>query len=245
MSVHFIYDVSRDCALLEAEKTFSNLYDLICAHGETEAAAWLEGDEEKSLTFNQLKRQVDNWSVALAEVFGTEGRVCISLDSCKEWFTLFWGLLRSGHDILTIDASMSEDKVEKLMAECNCRAIVSGRSHRLSPDIRQALVSDFIDCPEIESYTPVWGKDVALCTSGTISDSRIFVYDEETICYLALFTRKIHNENRLLIDDCRFRTLAFLPFHHIFGFTIFIWSHFLGYTFVYLKDRSPLTKFLF
>lgn len=241
MSVHFIYDVSRDCALLEAEKTFRNLYDLICAHGDVEAAVWLEGDEEKSLIFNQLKQRTDNWSVALSKVFGTEGRVCISLDSCKEWFPLFWGLIRSGHDILALDASMPDDKVEKLMTECNCKAIVSGRRHRLSPDIRQALISDFIDSPEVGSYTPVWGHDVALCTSGTISDSRIFVYDEETICYLALFTRKIHNENRLLIDDRCFRTLAFLPFHHVFGFTIFIWSHFLGYTFVYLKDRSPLT----
>ena len=241
MSASFTYDIVRDCALLEKEKTFRNLYDLICAHGDVKAAVWLEGDEEKSLTFNQLKQQADNWSVALSKVFGTEGRVCISLDSCKEWFPLFWGLIRSGHDILALDASMPDDKVEKLMTECNCKAIVSGRRHRLSPDIRQALISDFIDSPEVGSYTPVWGHDVALCTSGTISDSRIFVYDEETICYLALFTRKIHNENRLLIDDRCFRTLAFLPFHHVFGFTIFIWSHFLGYTFVYLKDRSPLT----
>lgn len=241
MPALFTYDVSRDCALLEAEKTFKKLYELVCAHGETEAAVWLEGDEEKSLTFSDLKRQADNWSVALAKVFGNEGRVCISLDSCKEWFPLFWGLLRSGHDILALDASMPDDKVEKLMAECNCRAIVSGRNHRLSPDIRQALVSDFINCPEVDNYTPVWGHDVALCTSGTTSGGRIFVYDEETICYLTLFTRKIHDDNRLLIDDCCLRTLAFLPFHHIFGFTIFIWSHFLGFTLIFLKDRSPLT----
>ena len=242
MSASFTYDIVRDCALLEKEKTFRNLYELICAHGDVKAAVWLEGDEEKSLTFNQLKQQADNWAVALAKVFGTEGRVCISLDSCKEWFPLFWGLVRSGHDILTLDASLPDDKAEKLMAECNCKAIVSGKRHKFSPDIKQALVSDFINSPNVDGYTPIWGHDIALCTSGTTSDSRIFVYNEETICYLALFSRKVHDENRLLIDDCCFRTLAFLPFHHVLGFAaIFIWSHFLGDTMVYLKDRSPLT----
>lgn len=241
MPASFIYDINRDCALLEAEKTFRKLYELICAHEETEAEVWLEGDEEKSLTFNQLKRQTDNWSAALAKVFGIEGRVCISLDSCKEWFPLFWGLVRSGHDILTLDASMPDDKVAKLMSECNCKAIVSGKRHCLPPDIKQALVSDFTDSPEVDGYTPVWGHDIALCTSGTTSDSRIFVYDEEPICYLALFSRKIHNDNRLLIDDRCLRTTAFLPFHHVFGFTIFIWSYFLGFTLVFLKDRSLLT----
>ena len=242
MSETFTYDIVRDCALLEKEKTFRNLYKLICAHGDVPAAMWLEGDTEKSLTFNQLKHLADNWAARLEQLLGTEGRVCISLDSCKEWFPLFWGLVRSGHDILTLDASMQDDKVLKIMEECGCRSIVSARYHKLPSDYRQILVSDLVDSPDVDSYKEKWGHDIALCTSGTTSDSRIFVYNEETICYLALFSKKVHNENRLLIDDCCFKTLAFRPFHHVLGFAaIFIWSHFLGDTMVYLKDRSPLT----
>ena len=238
----FTYDIVRDCALLEKEKTFKNLYGLICAHGDVKAAMWLEGDEEKSLTFNELHQMTNNWAARLETIFGNSGRVCISLDSCKEWFPLFWGLVRSGHDVLSLDASLPDKRVEEMMAECGCRCIVSGKRHDLSPDITQCTVSELIDSPEVSSYQEKWGHDIALCTSGTTSDSRIFVYDEETICYLALFSKKVHNENRLLIDDCCFKTLAFLPFHHVLGFAaIFIWSHFLGDTMVYLKDRSPLT----
>ena len=242
MAASFTYDIVRDCALLEKEKTFRNLYELICAHGDIKAALWLEGDEEKSLTFNELKHITDNWAANLAGIFGTEGRICISLDSCKEWFPLFWGLVRSGHDVLTLDASMPDEKAEQLMKECGCKGIVSGKFHKFSPDIKQILVSSLVNSPEVGSYEVKWGHNIALCTSGTTSDSRIFLYDEATICYLALFSKKVHNENRLLIDDCCFRTLAFLPFHHVLGFAaIFIWSHFLGDTMVYLKDRSPLT----
>lgn len=242
MSANFKYDIVRDCALLEKERTFKNLYGLICAHGDVKAAMWLEGDEEKSLTFNELSKLADNWAAALSKIFGNEGRICISLDSCKEWFPLFWGLVRSGHDVLTLDAAMPDDKVGKMMQDCGCTGIVSAKRHKLDSRYKQVLVSDLVNSPDVDSYEEIWGHDVALCTSGTTSDSRIFVYNEETICYLALFSKKVRLENRLLIDDCCFKTLAFLPFHHVLGFAaIFIWSHFLGDTMVYLKDRAPLT----
>ena len=238
----FTYDILRDCALLEKEKTFRNLYELICAHGDVDAAAWLEDGEVKSLTFNQLKQQADDWAVLLSNAFGTEGRVCIAVDSCKDWFPLFWGLVRSGHDILTVNAGFSDDRILSLMEQCGCTKIVSATPRTFPDSVKLCLLEDFMDAPRVESYEPVWGHDIALCTSGTTADSRMFVYDEETICYLALFSAKVHNENRNLIDDCCFRTMAFLPFHHILGFAaIFIWSHFLGDTMVYLKDRSPLT----
>ena len=242
MPVSFTYDILRDCGYLAKDKTFSNLYKLICAHGDIDAAAWLEKDVEKSLTFNQLAQQCDNYAANLQKLFGTEGRICISLDSSKEWFPLFWGLVRSGHDVLTLDASMADDKAGKLMEETKCIGIVSAKPHQLDEKYKQVNIKELIASPEVKDYTPIWGHNIALCTSGTTSDSRIFLYNEETICYLALFSAKVYLENHLLIDNECFRTLAFLPFHHILGFAaIFIWSHFLGDTTVYLKDRSPLT----
>ena len=236
------YDVLRDCALLEKDKSFENLYKLICAHGEIFAAMWLEGNERCFLTFNQQKQLADNYAAVLSKIFGKEGRVCISLDACKEWFPLFWGLMRSGHDVLAIDPSMSDDKAENMMKQTNCTDIVCGRRRNLGPGYKQILVSDLANSPVVTDYKPLWGKNVSLCTSGTMSESRIFVYNEETICYLALFSAKVFKENHRLIDNLPFRTLAFLPFHHVLGFAgIFIWSHFLGYTTVYLKDRSPQT----
>lgn len=238
----FKYDIVRDCALLDKEKTFSNLYDLICAHGNIKASVWLENGVEKFYTFDDLKALTDNYASFLAEKFGTEGRVCISLDSCKEWFPLFWGLVRSGHDVLALDASMSDDKMLPLLEQAGCKKVVSAKSHKLDSSYEQLLLSELTDLKTVNGYKPIWGHNIAICTSGTTASSRMFLYDEETICHLAMFSKKVHDENRLLIDDMNFRTLAFLPFHHILGFAaIFIWSHFLGDTMVYLKDRSPQT----
>lgn len=268
------YDVERDCELLSQQKTFANLYKLICAHGSIPAAVWLEGEKEKFLSFNQQAYICDAWALEFQARFGTTGRIAISLDSCKEWFPLFWGLVRSGHDVLLLDASMADEKAAVLMSQAGCKGIVSARLHDISPDYVQVLVSDIVvqtaqvleSLPdELDSlarldylaareegdeapvarelnYVPIWGHDVALCTSGTTSDSRLFIYDEETLCELACFSSAVFRKNHLLIDNVAFRTLAFLPFHHVLGFAgIFIWSHFLGYSTVYLKDRSPVT----
>lgn len=238
----FKYDIVRDCALLEKEKTFSNLFKLICAHGDIKGALWLEGDAEKSLTFNELKEWSDDWAVKLQRIFGNDGRICIALDSCKEWFPLFWGLVRTGHDVLTVDASFPDEKIEKMMSESCCDGIVSAKRRSIDPKYSQATVRELYEAPSGDGFKEKWGHSIALCTSGTTSESRIFVYNEDTICYLALFSAKVRKENTLLIDDETFRTLAFLPFHHVLGFAaIFIWSHFLGDTMVYLKDRAPLT----
>ena len=236
------YDVLRDCSLLEKDCSFANLYSLICSHGSSDAAMWIENGSIRTLTYDQLSSLADNYASVLAERFPAGSRVCISMDSRKEWFPLFWGLVRSGHDILTVDAAASDAKFLSLMDQCGCCGAVCDRRRNLPEGYDLMTIAELADAPAVSGYKPVWGHDLAICTSGTTSDSRVFVYDEETICHIALFSRKVYNDNKLLIDDRCFRTLAFLPFHHILGFSaIFIWSHFLGHTTVYLKDRSPRT----
>lgn len=236
------YDVLKNCSRLAEDKSFKNLYSIICAHGSAEAAVWLEGDSPRSMTFNQLAQLTDNYAAVLTKVFGQKGRVCISVDACKEWFPLFWGLIRSGHDVLAVDAAMSDEKVAALMDQAAAEYIVTSRARKLAKGYTQIFLSDLAKAPEVKNYVPVWGHDIALCTSGTTSESRVFVYDEEAVCCHALFSEKVYKDNKNLIDDKPFRTLAFLPFHHVLGFSaIFIWSNFLGYTTIFLKDRAPQT----
>ena len=236
------YDIVGNCAELAKDKTFSNLYKLICSHGNTYAAFWIENGERLHASFDELAQKADDWGAAIAAKIGTGGRVAISLDACKEWFPLFWGLVRTGHDTLLLDASMSDEKAAATMDRCNCTVIISGKRRLLPAKYRTLEVKEFYNAPKAKNFQAVWGHDIALCTSGTTAESNIFVYDEETICEIALFSEKVFHENKLLIDNTNFRTLAFLPFHHILGFAgIFIWSHFLGYTTVYLKDRAPQT----
>ena len=240
------YDLLGNCALLQKDKTFENLYSLISNRGEVWAAMYLEDGERKCVSFNQQSEQTDVWTAFLSRHFAGEGRVAISLDTCRDWFPLFWGLVRSGHDTLLLDPSFSDEKTAAMMKGCGCNAIVCGRRRNIPQGVRQLDIARLrelpLSIPEEEKVHPVWGSNIAICTSGTTSDSNIFLYDQKTICEIALFSSDVYKKNKLLIDNTAFRTLAFLPFHHVLGFTgVFIWSSFLGYTTVYLKDRAPQT----
>lgn len=238
----FDYDVLRDCYLLEQSLTFENLYRISSNHGNIKAAVWLEDETEHFLTYRQMAVKADAYAAYFREAFGSDGRVCISVDTCKEWFPLFWGLIRSGHDIIDIDASLSNEKLTHLMDQAGCSMLVSAHKKSLGTGYKQIILDELENAPEVEDYKPVWGHNIAICTSGTTSESRIFVYNEEAICRIALFSKKVYKENPIPIVCKNTRSLAFLPFHHILGFSSnFIWCHFLGYTLVYIKDRAPQT----
>lgn len=240
------YNVVEKCASLAKNKTFENIYSLICQYGDACAGMYLEEGERNTFTFNEQAERTDVWTLFLASYFPRKERVAISLDTCKEWFPLFWGLTRSGHDTLLLDPSFDDEKTARMMQEANCRYIVCAHQRTLPDGFRQLGINELRTLPDKlepgRKCTPVWGHSVALCTSGTTSDSHVYVYKEESICEVALFSEKLFKENRLLIDNMPFRTLAFLPFHHVLGFAVvFIWSSFLGYTTVYLKNRAPQT----
>ena len=91
-------------------------------------------------------------------------------------------------------------------------------------------------------FKPVFADKVALCTSGTTATSRIFVYDGHAVSQQVLSSELLYKANRQVVNDGNRRSLAFLPFHHVFGFMVcMMWVSFLGYANVFLKDRSPQT----
>lgn len=237
------FNVEQNCAQLEKSKTFENLYSIICNHGDAWAAMYIENGERKEMTFTRQAAITDLWTCFLADYFLPKERVAISLDTCRDWFPLFWGLTRSGHDTLLLDPSFNDEKTVSLMKQANCKAIVSGRKRILPDGFQQLDINTLRNLQESEvQCNPVWASNIALCTSGTTSDSQIFVYNQETICEIALFSRFVFHQNKFLIDNCQFRTLAFLPFHHVLGFAaVFVWSPFVGYATVYLNDRAPQT----
>jgi len=238
----FEYNVLRDCQRLEKSLTFENLYNISIEHNGINAASWLENDTEKSYSYNHLANLTDSYASFFVQKFGKEGRVCISVDTCKEWFPIFWGLIRSGHNVINIDASLPNDKLAHLMEQAGCDKLVTIHYRDIDSKYTQLLLSEIPETPVQTKYVPIWAENVAICTSGTISDSRIFVYDQAAICRIALFSRNVFLQNPFPVVSRNYRSLAFLPYHHILGFAAaFIWVHFLGYTIVYLKDRAPQT----
>ncbi|HNZ63373.1 MAG TPA: aminotransferase class I/II-fold pyridoxal phosphate-dependent enzyme, partial [Bacillota bacterium] len=88
---------------------------------------------------------------------------------------------------------------------------------------------------------PDWSGHITLCTSGTTGMSRCFVHDNFGIAeqFKSLF-RLTEDSDRWIRDDVREKVLAFIPWHHIFGFFVcFILPQVLGSTMVIPMKPSP------
>ncbi len=240
------YALEHNCALLEQSKTLETLFRLTCGHGDADAALFLENGEEKRWSYRQYEAMTRQYAACLRRAFPEEGYIAISVDTCKEWFSLFWGVILSGHNALLIDAACADDTALRLLREADCHAIVTQRRRSLSETVQTldfAVLAEQAAAEPEDGFRPgAFGQCVALCTSGTTGQSRVFVYDGEAIAEQVLNSKLIYEENRRIVEEANRRSLAFLPFHHVLGFMVdLLWCSFLGYANIYLKDRTPKT----
>lgn len=230
---------------LQQNMTLENLFSIICSNPDKVAARYLEGDEEKAITYAQYKEK----AMAMAQYINnilpveSEGKfIALQLDTCPDWFSVFWGIIASGHQALLLDFALNDKMTAYMLGQAGAVSIIGSKKRALPDCYTQITLDEMKAAPAAPAFRPVFGTMVALCTSGTTSTSRIFVYNETAICNQVLNSELLYRSNKRIINDKPNRNLAFLPFHHIFGFMVCIqWIHFIGYENVYLRDRSPKT----
>lgn len=237
-----MHDVSRRSAMLAQSKTLKRLFELTCEYGGEPAALWLEDGNERQYTFWDYRRLSDDYAAYIAAHAPKGGYVGIALDTCKEWFPTFWGVIRSGHQALLLDASLPDERMRRLMDEAGCSTIITAGRRNLGAGVAQLLAGELFAAPRVLNFQPRYGDSVALCTSGTTGQSRVFVYSGEALAEQVLSSRLIYRENRRLVANANRRSLVFLPFHHVLGFVVnLLWCGFLGYANIYPADRRPET----
>ncbi len=236
------YDALGVSARLEADKTLDTLFSVLREYGDVPAACWLKGEQECSWTFAEMTRRADDYAACLFSLSPERGWLGIAVDTCVEWPALYWGAIRSGHNVLLLDASAPDPVLQSLLDESGCRMIITKKPRALSGDCRQIDFRTVAEAPRTIGYQPVWGEYTAICTSGTTGRSRIFAYSGEALCEQALNSTQIYKANHRIIDNENRRFLAFLPFHHVMGFMAnVIWGGFMGMTNLFLADRTPNT----
>ena len=227
---------------LQADPSLSTLFEILRGYGEIPAAMWLKGGQECSLTFAEMTRRADDYAACLYSLAPEGGWMALAVDTCVEWPGIFWGMLRSGHNVLLLDASASDSVLQGLLDEAGCRLIITKKPRALAGNCRQIDFRTVAEAPRVIGYTPVWGEYVAMCTSGTTGRSRVFAYSGETLIQQTLNSSQIYRENKRIIGDENRRFLAFLPFHHVLGFMAnVIWGGAMGMTNLFLSDRTPAT----
>ena len=234
------YDVKAVTDRLRTDKSLNTLFSVMRDYDQEIAARWMDREEERSMTFAELASRADRCAACLYSLAPEDSWIAISVDTCPEWPVLFWGIMRSGHNALLLDASAPDSMIQGLMEEAGCRIIICRKPRKLPAGFRQIDFQRALDAPQGSGFQPVWGSWAAMCTSGTTGKSRVFAYSGAALCEQALNSELILRENSRVIANENRRFLAFLPFHHVLGFMAnVIWGGFMGMTNIYLPDRTP------
>jgi len=204
---------------------------------------WLEDGEVKTLSYNDYIRMTMNYTAYIRGHIHAEpgSYVAISMDTCKEWFPAFWGVIQAGYNALLIDANLPDDLFLYLIHQAGVKAVISTAKRTLGKSIAFIDANELFNAPEAEAAEPEhWGNHVALCTSGTTGTSRIFDYNGQAVVEQVLSSELLSHSIPRGAANKNYRSFAFLPYHHVFGFfTNLMWIGFLGYCDIYPLNRTP------
>ena len=203
----------------------------------------LKNGEIHTLSYADYIRLTRNYAAYLHKHIDAEpdSYVVISIDTCKEWFPTFWGIIQAGYNALLVDVNLPDEMVNFLIRQAGAKAIVTTVKRPLEKSVRFIDANDLFNAPEAKDFKPEqWGDHAALCTSGTTGTSRVFEYNGKAIVEQVLSSELLsHSLKRIVANKC-LRSFAFLPYHHVFGFIVnLMWCSFLGYSNIYPANRTP------
>ncbi|MBO7503421.1 MAG: AMP-binding protein [Clostridia bacterium] len=242
--------------LKNGEHTYKGIFKVYSTHKDMPAVEYRLDGQIKKLSFTDVELVSGYCADRILEKMQgvSKGFVCFKLANCPEWFEIFWGILMAGCCPFLIDARHDEKLTQYFIDEGGAVAIITNDGHQyencltiaasdiIKLDKRQILEiavnadrTSKTAIERIDSYE--WGNEVALCTSGTTSTAKIFIYNDEAIFNQVMNAGPIIRADKNICDDREKRMLCFLPLNHIFGFMAnYLWYSFFGASQV-LPDR--------
>ena len=229
---------------LRKDPSYCGMFHMMEKFGDDTAA---EVSDKNDNVVKRSYREYIDMSLAACGVMekkmpGDDGAgVGLIYDTCMDWPVLLWGMLMSGKTPLLLNPASRPEQLCSIMAEARAKAYVSARPV-------EGCGLEFINTADLlaggEPGEEKWAEYIALCTSGTTGNSRIFLYNAQTIAnhILSFDEAKQINPDMPFIEGKPCKLLAFLPFHHVFGFSVvYLLYACTGKVLVFCRDKAVQT----
>ncbi len=167
--------------------------------------------------------------------------VGLKLKNSPDWAVVFWALLMNGYTPFLLDSRASGEASDHFLKQADAKAIIAEDFHTYS--LPRFTLQDIRDEKPNYSFDATWADRVIFASSGTTGDAKLVVFDGENLVHQinAAFDMPNTTANIMYPPSLgNLKILAFIPFHHIFGFVaVFLWYTFFGKTIVFLNEWTP------
>ncbi len=227
---------------LENDPSFHGVFKLIFDHGDKIASEKFENGEIVQTTFAQQKNYILATAKNINQLINYaagERFVGLKLDNVPEWPIMFWALILAGLNPILIDSRLEPQQTDHLLKQVDAVGIFTNDSNFSVSYCKCYNVDQVIDYNDQKvGYKPLWATHYAICTSGTTASSKVYGFSDATLCNQLRAIPYLNRHYAYLNKP--YKSLAFLPFHHIFGlFTVHFLTGVVGGTTVYFKERTP------
>lgn len=238
----YIYDMGEK--LYASSRTLKDVFEVPFIFSKKNEAFIYEDKDGKTviIKYADYKSMCLQYAYAIKEALKDVKKgefVGLKLSNSILWPLSFWGTLIAGYKPVIINSILNVEDSNRLLKESGAKTIIAENAEKYS--LPSVNVTELTIDKKLESLDD-FENEVAFCTSGTTSDSRIFVYTGENLSAQILSAMDMPTENRTIMYDRRYghiRLLIMIPFAHIFGFVAnFLWYTFFGCTLVLPKSIS-------
>ena len=182
-----------------------------------------KGDE--AVSYNRLYDDVMKLATYLHQTYGERTRIAVIGENSYEWVLTYFAVVCSNNIIVPLDKELAAPDIAELLKECDCRTLIYSKDYDDIADDICGIIPDFeaIAMPKLRGYIEAvesaeWiatdknAPASIIYTSGTTGKSKGVVLSQKNIC----------EDTRAACGFIELygRTLALLPFHHTFAFTV-------------------------
>ena len=180
---------------------------------------------ESAVTYNQFYDDVQKLASYFNKTYGTRNKIAVIGENSYEWILTYFAVVCSNNIMVPIDKELSAPDIAELLKECECSTLIYSKDYDDISEEISGIIPGFesIAMPKlrgmIESVQSVeWietdknAPAAIIYTSGTTGKSKGVVLSQKNIC----------EDTRAACGFIELygRSLALLPFHHTFAFTV-------------------------
>ena len=174
---------------LKEERTFCNLFSIICSNGDAIAAEYKEDEDIRKLKYSDYERITFAGAKKLAQKLSVVERntfVALRYANNPLWPAAFWAVILAGYRPLLLDSTSDDTQVMHVLRQAGSRTIITDTDLGITGVIKVAP-DEFLSLDATDTdYLPVYSDAIALCTSGTTATPKVYVYNEQAICQQVL-----------------------------------------------------------
>lgn len=223
--------------------TMKTLFSLMFGEKENVMYERSSGYRIEAFSYGEVEDRILRRARTLSKLLGDIERgsvIGLSMDNSLDWIECFWSIILCGYSPLLINLRLSREMVERAIADCSAKAVISDqRIYSV-----KTLMQDAIGYADERFSLDTFGTEILVMSSGTSRHVKLCAYSAEELYHQIKGSYGIVTECDLIKRHYkdRLKLLTFLPFYHVFGLlAVYIWFSFFSRTFVELRDMAPDT----